>query len=110
MKSDYVEALNNLAWILATHEKPEMRNGTEAVTLATRACLLTGYKEARVLGTLDAAYAEAGRFAEAVETAQKTWDLALAAGKKELADTARARLKLYQGGTAYHEGGTSISQ
>ena len=95
--------MNNLAWILATHEKAEVRNGTEAVSLATRACVLTGYKEAQVVGTLAAAYAEAGRFAEAVQTAQQTCELALAAGKTDLADKARARLKLYQAGKPYHE-------
>jgi hypothetical protein len=109
LKPDYVEALNNVAWILATDREEAVRNGTEAVRLATRACELTGYKEAHVLGTLAAAYAEVGRFAEAVETAQKTCELALAAGKKETADTARARLKLYQAGKPYHEGSIDVS-
>jgi tetratricopeptide (TPR) repeat protein len=103
LKPDWLEAMNNLAWILATAEKKEVRNGTEAVRLATRACELTGYKNARVLGTLDAAYAEAGRFPEAIDTAQKSCELALAAGEKELADPARARIKLYQAGKPYHE-------
>jgi tetratricopeptide (TPR) repeat protein len=101
-KPDWVEAMNNLAWMLATHEKKEIRNGAEAVRLATRACELTGYKNARVVGTLDAAYAEAGRFAEAIDTARRGCALALAAGENELADAARARLELYQAGKPYH--------
>ena len=56
------------------------------------------------MGTLDAAYAEAGRFAEAIDTAQKGRALALAAGENELAEDARARLKLYQAGKPYHKG------
>jgi tetratricopeptide (TPR) repeat protein len=104
-KPDWVEALNNLAWMLATHAKKEIRNGPEAVRLATRACELTGYQNARVVGTLDAAYAEAGRFAEAIDTARKDCALALAAGENELADAARTRLELYQAGKPFHKGG-----
>jgi tetratricopeptide (TPR) repeat protein len=104
LKPDWVEPMNNLAWMLATHEQKEIRNGPDAVRLATRACELTGYKNTRVLGTLDAAYAEAGRFAEAIDTAQKGCELALAAGENELADAARARSKLYQAGKPYHQG------
>jgi hypothetical protein len=47
-------------------------------------------------GTLDAAYAEAGRFEEAIATAKKTRQIATAAGLKEIADAAEERLKLYQ--------------
>jgi protein O-mannosyl-transferase len=110
LKPDYVEALNNLAWILATHREAAVRNGTEAVRLATWAGVLTGYKEANVLSTLAAAYAEDGRFADAVDAAQQTCELALAAGRKELADTARARLKLYEAAKPYHEGSPSVSK
>ena len=55
------------------------------------------------MGTLAAAYAEAGRFADAVATAQKTCELALAAGDKDLAEKAQARLKLYQAGKPFRE-------
>ena len=103
LKPFSVQPLNNLAWILATDERAEVRNGAEAVRLATRACALTGYKEAHTLGTLAAAYAEAGRFADAVATAQKTCELALAAGDKDLAEKAQARLKLYQAGKPFRE-------
>jgi len=48
-------ALNDLAWILATHPKAGVRNGAEAVSLAERACELTNRKEAGFLGALDAA-------------------------------------------------------
>ncbi|HVM50145.1 MAG TPA: tetratricopeptide repeat protein [Candidatus Acidoferrum sp.] len=88
--------LNDLAWILATSPQAELRNGAEAVQLAETACKLSGGKEARCYGTLDAAYAEVGRFDDAVATATKARDLALAAGQKELAGAAEARLALYQ--------------
>ena len=57
---------NNLAWILATAADPSNRDGKQAVQLAEQACALTGQREPLVLGTLAAAYAEAGRFAEAL--------------------------------------------
>jgi hypothetical protein len=56
------------------------------------------------------AYAEAGRFDKAVETAKRTSELALATGRKDLADTAKARLRLYQAGKPYHEVATNVSQ
>lgn len=98
-----VEALNGLAWLLATHPRAEMRNGAEAVRLAERACELSGGKDARFCSTLDAAYAEAGRFPDALRTAEKARDLALAAGRKELADAAQARLALYRKQQPFHQ-------
>ncbi|MGA9451350.1 MAG: tetratricopeptide repeat protein, partial [Verrucomicrobiia bacterium] len=59
---DSVTALNNLAWLLATAPEAALRDGNEAVRLAEHACQLTGYKEALLIGTLAAAYAEAGRY------------------------------------------------
>ena len=73
-------ALNNLAWVLAASPDDELRNGAEAVRLAERACELTHYGEPSFIDTLAAAYAEAGRFPEAVTTAEKAEQLATAAG------------------------------
>jgi tetratricopeptide (TPR) repeat protein len=58
---------NNLAWILATCKDAASRNGAEAVQLATEACGLTQGRDWMCLGTLAAAYAEAGRFDDAVK-------------------------------------------
>jgi protein O-mannosyl-transferase len=101
LKPDWPEALNDLAWMLATDARPELRNAAEAVRLAERACELSGHKEARFLGTLDAAYAEAGRFAEAITVAEQARNLALAAGDQVVADAATARLEQYRAGRAY---------
>ena len=99
--------LNDLAWILATTPKADLRNGTEAVRLAETACRLSGNKEARFIGTLDAAYAEAGRFEDAAATAAKARDLALAAGQQDIAREAEARLALYRAGKRYRPSGAS---
>jgi Flp pilus assembly protein TadD len=74
---DDARALNNLAWILAANPRPEIRDGAEAVRLAGRACQITHDSEPLFLGTLAAAYAETGRFDEAVATAQRAHDVAL---------------------------------
>jgi tetratricopeptide (TPR) repeat protein len=82
---DLVEALDGLAWILATDSHADYRNGKEAVPMAEKACELTGHKDAEKLRTLAAAYAEAGQFAQAVETIQQAKDVAEKSGRKELA-------------------------
>jgi protein O-mannosyl-transferase len=93
--------LNDLAWLLATSPKDEARNGTEAVRLAEEACRLSGGKAPRFQGTLDAAYAEAGRFDEAVAAASKTREMALAAGQPEIAQAAEQRRELYRAHKPY---------
>jgi len=98
-----IEALNNLAWLLAANHDSAVRNGSEAVSLAERACKLSDYRTPVLIGTLAAAYAEAGRFADAVTTAEKARDLALAAGQKDTADKNSELLELYRAGRAYHE-------
>lgn len=95
--------LNDLAWLLATHPDDRVRDGAEAVRLAESACQLSGGKEARFWGTLDAAYAEAGRFDEAVATATKARDLAQAAGQNDIAAAAEQRLQLYRQKKPYRQ-------
>lgn len=96
LKANSTEALNDLAWILATDPRNTIRNGLEAVQLAKQACELAGGRQARFSGTLDAAYAEAGDFEKALATAQQTRELALQAGEKEIARAAEERSGLYK--------------
>ena len=93
---DFPEALNNLAWILAANADPQLRNGPEAIALAERACKLTEYKQPLMIGTLAAAYAEAGRFADAVTTAEQAKTLAEQTNQMELAAKNRVLLELYR--------------
>ncbi|HEX3626370.1 MAG TPA: tetratricopeptide repeat protein [Verrucomicrobiae bacterium] len=95
-------ALNNLAWLLATDSDPALRNGPEAVSLAEHACQLTHYDKAFLIGTLAAAYAEAGRFDDAVAAAQKAHDGALANGERDLAERNSQLLQIYKSHKAYH--------
>jgi hypothetical protein len=92
-----------LAWLLATTSRADLRDGKEAVRLAENACRLTDNKNPFLIGTLAAAYAEAGRFPEAVTTAQNAITLATAAGETQLAARNRELLELYQAGKPFHE-------
>jgi tetratricopeptide (TPR) repeat protein len=99
----YLLALNNFAWLLATTPDARFRNGAQAVELAERACRLTNYRLPLFVGTLAAAYAEAGRFDDAVKTADQAIALGTAAKKDALVNKNRELLKLYQAGKPYHE-------
>jgi Flp pilus assembly protein TadD len=96
-------ALNDLAWILATHPESKFRNGSEAVQLAERACQATAWEEPMFLGTLAAAYAEAGRFDDAVRTGEQAHDLAERSGLKELAARNAQLVAQYREGTPYRD-------
>ena len=110
LKPDWPEALNDLAWILATHPQAKIRNGPEAVRLAKRASELSGGKVARFWATLDAAYGEAGRFADAVNAAEKARELALAADEKDIAQAAEERLILYRKRQPYRQQADKTAQ
>jgi hypothetical protein len=75
--------LNNLAWILVTTAKPELRNGEEALQLATRAVELTDRRLPRFIVTLAAAYAETGQFSKAAQIAQAARILAILANQPD---------------------------
>ena len=99
---DSSAALQNLAWVLATSPDEKTRNGVEAVRFAELACELASRKEARMLSALAAAFAEAGRFAEAVTTAQQAIELAEAAGDGGFARINEQLLRVYREGRPYH--------
>jgi len=95
---DSSASLNEIAWALSTAIDDEMRDGKRAVQFAERAVALTQRKEPMVLDTLAAAYAEAGRFDEAVVTVRE----AIALLKDEvLVVDLTARLRLFEAGKPY---------
>jgi protein O-mannosyl-transferase len=96
LQQDLPAALDGLSWILATDANDGFRNGAEAVRMSDRACELTGRKDPAKLKTLAAAYAEAGRFPEAVATAQAAHDLAAQASRKALADECARMLEQFK--------------
>jgi Flp pilus assembly protein TadD len=99
---DDLDALNNVAWIRATHAEAAHRNGAEAVRLAERARDRSPKPEAVLYSTLAAAYAEAGRFAEAVRACEHAIGLARGAGDAEQAATYTRQLSRYRAGKPFH--------
>ena len=96
-------ALNDLAWQLATSADDNSRNGKLAVKLAGRACEQSHFQAATMIGTLAAAYAEAGQFDEAIATEKKACALASQLGETNLLKRNQELVVLYQSHQAYHE-------
>jgi spermidine synthase len=88
--------VNASAWLLATDPDPSVRRPEEAVRLAELANRLTGEQSPSVLDTLAAAYAAAGRFAEAQQTARRALERVDASGNAALRDPIRQRLERYE--------------
>jgi tetratricopeptide (TPR) repeat protein len=102
LEPDDLSVLNQTAWVLATCPQASVRNGAEAVGLAERALKMSGGREPAVLDTLAAAYAEVGRFPEAVETARRAQALATQQNKGPLAERLAARIALYEARAPFH--------
>jgi tetratricopeptide (TPR) repeat protein len=98
---NHVPVLNRAALVLATDPDDSIRNGREAVRLAEQAVQLSGARDPAILDTLAAAYAEAGRFAEAVDTARRALSLAVAQGRQPLVAGLTRRISLYEANTPY---------
>jgi len=90
---DFVPALNRSARVLATGPDG-VRDGARAVQLGERAANLTSQRDPAVLDTLAAAYAEAGRFDDAVRTARAA--LELTRSDSGLSGSISARLARYE--------------
>lgn len=97
-----VEAQNNLAWVLATHSSSRIRNGKEAVRLAESGVKKMG-QHPSYMDTLAAAYAEVGRFPEAVATAQRAVQIASSQGYRQMARDIHSRLQYYQAAKPWRE-------
>ncbi len=89
------DVLNNLAWSLATASERSLRNGVKAVALAEQCNRLNGGRNAAVLRTLAAAYAETGRYADAAATGRRALALATAQKNASLTGALRIEIKDY---------------
>jgi tetratricopeptide (TPR) repeat protein len=98
IEPDNGNAASNLAWVLATCPENSIRDGAHAVELAEKAMRLSGSKIPMVFRVLAAAYAENGRYSDAIDTAQRGADLANRADNPALAFELESNIALYQAG------------
>jgi tetratricopeptide (TPR) repeat protein len=92
---------NELAWLMATAPDAAVRSAPQAIEISEQIAGLTARQEPRPLATLAAAYAEAGRFDEAVRTAKEATDLAAARHLTNLVAEIESQLRRYQQGKPY---------
>ncbi len=103
-RPDWPEALNALAWQLATSNRAQPGDAEEAVHLAEKAVSLTSDQPV-FLGTLAAAYANAGRFTDADQTAAKAIEYARANGQTTLATDIARQQEAYKAGRPFRSEG-----
>ena len=93
--------LNSIAWFFATTPDQAGRDGKKAVDLATKACQVRQWKDAHILDTLAAAYAETGDFDQAIKWESEAIRLYDDSG--DARSGMQKRLALYEQHKAYRE-------
>jgi tetratricopeptide (TPR) repeat protein len=101
LEPDNFQRLIYISRVLASDENPQARNGTEALALAARAVKINA--DADALDTLAMAYAEVGRFDEAIQTGAQALALAGAAGSQNEAVDMKRRLEFYRKSEPWRE-------
>jgi tetratricopeptide (TPR) repeat protein/uncharacterized membrane protein YhaH (DUF805 family) len=101
LRPDWLTPMTSLAWLLATAPPGEAGDTLEAIQLAERAADLTARRDPRVLDTLAAAYASAGRYEDALAVAERAAAIADASAAAGLGAQIRRRAELYAAGAPY---------
>jgi Flp pilus assembly protein TadD len=97
-------ALNGLAWLLATHADAAVRDGARAVECAEALVARGGRPDPMVLDTLAAAYAEAGRFSDALAAVDGALILVRSAGQETIAAMLERHRGRYASGQPWRGG------
>ncbi len=100
---DNPAVLNRMARALATCTDAAVRNGPEALRLALHAVQISRAQEPAFLDTLSAAYAETGKFQDAIQVCRQAQELARKQDNSRLIETLSTRVALYQSGNALRE-------
>jgi tetratricopeptide (TPR) repeat protein len=103
LRPDWAPPVTGAAWLRVTSVDAAVRNVEDGVQLAERAAEMTGRRDPMALDALGAAYAAAGRFADAVSAAKAALALARAARNPQLEAQIQQRQALYERGEAYVE-------
>jgi len=104
LQANWWEGCRRLGWLLATHPDDRLRNGREALELATRYRAASGERDVRALDLLAAAEAEVGNFDQATATAREAverWRAVDPSGTAVVA--AEQQLQQYQRQMAWRE-------
>lgn len=103
LNPEMTQVLYDLSWLLSSHENERYRDGKEALDLAKKLCKITRNNQPLALDALAAAYAETGRFNEAVFTVRKALKITLQFGPNELISSLKKKLSLYQNKRPYRQ-------
>jgi tetratricopeptide (TPR) repeat protein len=105
LNPDDAQAYNSAAWLMATCPDSKIRNGPKAIEFATRGCELSSWRLPPLIDTLAAAYAEDGKFDDAVKWENKAIEIWSSRWRNVDATlkAARERLELYKTGKPYRE-------
>jgi tetratricopeptide (TPR) repeat protein len=98
LKPDDFGFKNNLAWVLATWPEATVRDGSRALDLAIDANRRSGGQDPVVIRTLAAAFAEVGKFSEAIDTAFQGLRYAEAQTNIVYVNALQKDLRLYHSG------------
>jgi tetratricopeptide (TPR) repeat protein len=108
LKPDYLPALRQKAWVLATWPEASLRRGDEALILAQRSARLSGEGEPETLDILAAANAELGCFDKAAEIARRALAIAAQQNKPVLAEALKTRISHYEAKTPFRSRGVRL--
>ena len=99
---DFSGLLNNLAWVLSTSPQDAVRDGKRSLELGLKACEATEYKQAHIVSTLAACYAETGDFENARKWSEKAVELGAEEDSEQL-DQLKKELENYKADKPWRE-------
>jgi protein O-mannosyl-transferase len=100
--------LASVAWMLATSPEPVWRDGAKALELARQTDLAAAGTNTMATATLAAAYAEMGRFADAITTAQRALQVANGGTNAVLQAMLQEQLDAYRANRPYRDNSVTL--